>query len=326
MKNITKIFGTGGIGTGIVYQLDDNRPISRDESRAAVLTDFKDYCKGHIIMHYVATLSPNTEVYMLGIVGRDEPGAKLIGEMKAAGIDTKYLKITDDAPTMFSVCYQFPDSAGGNFTASNSACELVTAAYINECTKEIDENSLVLAVPEVPLESRIRLLQIGRRRGALTVASFLSAEAEDFARAGGFALSDIIAINADEARAVSDEGIEAAAEKIMAANPAVKLVITEGENGSHLFENGMYIHVHSFPVRKVVSTAGAGDAFLGGLIAAVIAGKKFESAATYGSIAAKLSVMSANTIAETVTAEALVLSSNTLLNHSGLDPQMDADL
>ena len=305
---ITKVFGTGGIGTGIFFQLDDNRPISRDESRAAVLTDFKDYCKGHIIMHYVSVLSPSAKVYMLGMVGRDEPGRGLIGEMQAAGIDTRYLKITDEAPTMFSVCYQFPDSAGGNLTASNSACGLVTPAYMDECSREIDANSLVLAAPEVPLESRIRLLEIGRQRGAVTVASFLSAEAEDFEKSGGFALADIISINADEARAVCSGGLISAAEKITSVNPAVKLVITEGKNGSHLFENGTYIHIPCIPVEKVVSTAGAGDAFLGGLVLAVIAGKNLKDAAAYGAAAARLSVMSANTIAETVTVDALARS------------------
>jgi len=298
---ITKVFGIGGIGTGIVFQLDDNRDISRDESRAAVLTDFKDYCKGHIIMHYVSVLSPGSKVYMLGMVGNDAPGKALLGEMQAVGIDTRYLKITDDAPTMFSVCYQFPDNAGGNLTSSNSACEMVTPAYIDECARDVDANSLVLAAPEVPLESRIRLLQIGRERGAVTVASFLSAEAGDFAAAGGFAFADIIAINADEAQAVCDKGIKSAAGKIAAANPAVKLVITEGKDGSHLFENGVYTHIPCFPVENVKSTAGAGDAFLGGLIAATIADKDFKSAATYGAMAARLSVMSANTIAETVT-------------------------
>ena len=302
---ITKVFGIGGIGTGIVFKLDDNRPISRDESRGAVLTDFKDYCKGHIIMHYVSVLSPNCKVYMLGMVGRDEPGNGLVSEMQAAGLDTRYLKITDEAPTMYSVCYQFPDSAGGNLTSSNSACELVTPDYIKECTTEVDANSLVLAAPEVSLKSRISLLQIGRQRGAVTVASFLSAEAEDFAAAGGFALADIIAINADEAGAVCNKGIKSAAEKIISANPAVRLVITEGKNGSHLFENGLYTHIKCCPVENVVSTAGAGDAFLGGLVAAIIAGKKFESAAEYGAIAAKFAVMSANTIAETVTVSAL---------------------
>ena len=302
---ITKIFGTGGIGTGIFFQLSDNRPISRDESRAAVLTDFKDYCKGHIIMHYVSVLSPGAKAYMLGMVGRDEPGRGLIAEMQAAGIDTRYVKVTDAAPTMFSVCYQFPDSAGGNLTASNSACGLVTPAYMDECAVEIDANSLVLAAPEVPLDSRIRLLEIGRERGAATVASFLSAEAADFEKAGGFALADIISINADEARAVCGDGIQHAAQKIVAANPAIKLAITEGKNGSHLFESGEYTHIPCFPVDKVVSTAGAGDAFLGGLVAAVIAGKNFRDAAKYGAAAARLAVMSPNTIAETVTVEAI---------------------
>ena len=301
---ITKVFGTGGIGTGIFFQLEDNRPISREESRAAVLTNFKDYCKGHIIMHYVSVLSPDTHVYMLGMAGRDEPGKNLLTEMQSAGIDTRYVQLVDEAPTMFSVCYQFADSAGGNITSSNSACGLVTPAYIECCGHEIDAESIVLAAPEVPLESRIRLLEIGRARGAFTIASFLSAEAKNFAQAGGFALSDLISINVDEALSVCDDGINAAAEVIAAANPFIKLAITEGKSGIHLFENKTRAHIPCFPV-NVVSAAGAGDAFLGGLIAATIAGKDFVDAATYGAVAARFAVSCANTIAETVRPETL---------------------
>ena len=294
---ISKVFGTGGIGTGIFFQLDDNRPISREESRAAVLTDFKDYCKGHILMHYVSALSPKTKVYLLGMVGRDEPGRGLLQEMQAAGINTKYVKVVKDAPTMFSVCYQFPDNAGGNLTSSNSACGLVTPDYITECAGEIDANSLVLAAPEVPLESRIRLLETGRKKNAFTAASFLSAEARDFANAGGFQLSDLISINTDEALAVCDKSIHSAAEVIASANPKIKLAITEGSRGAHIFEFGEYAHIPCFPA-KVVSTAGAGDAFLGGLISAFISGKSFKEAAVYGAKIASIAVTSANTIAE----------------------------
>ena len=285
-----KMFGIGGIGTGIFFQLDDNRPLSRDESRAAVLTDFKDYCKGHIILHYVATLSSMVRVCMIGMVGNDELGRGLVNEMQAAGIDTKYVVFTDKAPTMFSVCYQFPDSAGGNLTSSNSACDLVTAQYIEECVAEIDENSIVLAAPEVSLASRIRLLEIAKKRGAFTIASFLSAEAEEFMQAGGFKLADLITINADEARAVSNDSFTKAAEIITFANPVIKLAITDGARGSHLYENGVYSHLPCNPAEKVLSTAGAGDAFLGGLTAGIIAGKSFVNAAKYGAEAARLCI------------------------------------
>ena len=299
---INKVFGTGGIGTGIFFKLNGGHTMTRDESRLGFLTDYRDYCKCHIILHYIAVLTENVGVYALGMVGGDEYGAMLMSEMKAAGIDTRYVKVTDKARTMFSVCYQYGDGSGGNITASNSACGLVSPGFIDKCTDEIDGNSLVLSAPEVSLESRIRLLEIGKERGAFTVSSFLTEEAADFEREGGFRLSDLIALNRDEAAAVADGDIDAAAEKMLRSNPVLRLIITAGADGCYIYENGLRFHVPPVSA-EVVSTAGAGDAFLGGTVAGLIAGKSFKSAAEYGAVVARFAVMSENTISKDVTIE-----------------------
>ena len=296
---IKKVFGTGGIGTGMFFLLEENRPLSRNESRSAVLTDYKDYCKGHIILHYVSVLSPGVKVCILGKVGDDENGETLLRKMQKINIDTRYVQKTKKAPTLFSACFQYPDGTGGNITSINSASGLVTPEYIENCISEIDAESLVLAAPEVPLESRIRLLEIGRERGAFTAASFTSEEAAEFEKAGGFALTDFLSVNRDEAASVCDAGVHAAAGVITEANPSIKLAITDGEAGSHLFAGGGYRKLPGIPA-KVVSTAGAGDAFFGGTIAGLISGKDFFQAASYGVAAAYFAVMSEDTIAQTV--------------------------
>ena len=301
---ITKVFGTGGIGTGMFFNLLGNRTMSREESRLGFLTDNKDYCKAHIILHYISVLTKDIDVYAIGMVGQDEAGENLINEMNCAGIDTRYVEKTNQARTMFAVCYQYPDGAGGNITPSNSACDLVTPQYIEKCSAEIDENSLILAAPEVSIESRIRLLEIGKKRGAFTVSSFLAEEATAFEEAGGFALSDLISINSAETEAVSELGASSAADKIMRLNPKIKLIITAGSENIHLYENGECTQIPCIP-EEVVSTAGAGDALLGGTIASLIKGNSINQAVEYGAVIARFSVLSKNTIAETVTLESV---------------------
>jgi len=298
---INKVFGTGGIGTGMFFHLHDNRTMARDESRLGRLMDYKDYCKGHIILHYVSLLTKAIRVFAIGMVGQDSQGAVLLQEMMDAGIDTRYVHATDEASTMLSVCYQYPDGMGGNITTSNSASGLVTPAFIEKCAGEIDENSLILAAPEVPLESRIRLLEIAKEREAFTVSSFLAEEAGAFAEAGGFVLSDMISINSEEAQALAGSTDECA-KKIRAANPGIKLIITVGGNGSYVFENGEKIHIPVIPA-EIKSTAGAGDAFLGGTIAALLSGKNFCQAAEYGAAAAYFAVTDDNTIAKDICIE-----------------------
>ena len=51
-----RMIAIGGIGSGIFFALDGNHTLGRDESRLGRLLDIRDYCKLHIISHYVARL------------------------------------------------------------------------------------------------------------------------------------------------------------------------------------------------------------------------------------------------------------------------------
>ena len=99
------VAGTGGIGKGEIFRLIGNNTLGREESRSAVLTDYRDYCKGHIILSYPARLSEGIfPVYVCGRVGRDERGNELIREMKTEGVNTEFVKYTDD-PTKYVYAY-----------------------------------------------------------------------------------------------------------------------------------------------------------------------------------------------------------------------------
>jgi len=309
---INKVFVTGGIGTGILFKFREDAPLERNESRAAYLTDYRDYCKGHIILHYIAVLSPGVEAYMIGKIGDDARGEELLREMEAAGIDARHVERTAYAPTMHSTCFIYPDGAGGNITASNSACSLVTPEFIENHSREIDCESLVVAAPEVPFESRVRLLEIGRERGAFNAASFTAAEVFENKFIDLISLSDFISINRDEARAFCDGTPEEAATKMKLINPSLKLAITSGGDGVYLFENERSLHIPAVEA-EVVSTAGAGDAFLAGAAAGFIKGKDFFTSAKYGCAAAFLSVQSGHTIADNVTIENLKTAINIII-------------
>lgn len=302
---ITQVFATGGIGTGIFFKLEGEHTLGRDESRLGFLTDYKDYCKQHIILHYIAKLTA-ADVYAIGMVGDDTQGKELLQKMTDAGIKTDHVGITSEARTMQAICFQYPDGSGGNITTSNSACEMVSASYVEQCAQRIDNCSLVLSVPEVPLDSRIRLLQIGREKGAFTVGSFLSAEAKRFEELGGFMLCDLISINLDEAKAVAkiDGKPAEIAQKAAEIIGDSSLIVTAGKDGAFVFDNGKMASVEIIDV-PVVSTAGAGDALIGGTIAGLIKGKGLLESVHIGTVVSAFAVGSADTIAENVNIESI---------------------
>jgi hypothetical protein len=50
------VVGTVGIGSGIIYRLEGDHYLGRNESRLARRVEHIDYCKLHIVFHYIAVL------------------------------------------------------------------------------------------------------------------------------------------------------------------------------------------------------------------------------------------------------------------------------
>jgi len=344
MLRYSHIIGTGGIGSGIVFSMEGNQTLGRNESRLGKLEPFRDYCKQHIIMHYIAVLQGAGkggafQSFPIGKIGNDDQGSRLQSMMEKAGMDTGQITVTDHAATLFSVCYQYPDYSGGNITSSNSASKLVKQEDITSFFKNYQMNGregIVLAVPEVPLGTRISLLRNGQERGFYNVASLLSSEVADFTRLRGFELTNLLAINMDEARHIS--GIEddrretkqilrSATFRLQKINPEMTILITDGVHGSYCYYKNQDEFTPSLKT-EVVSTAGAGDAFLAGTLSGMCCGlplfKGFsnlelghaplQTAVELGTVLASLSVTSADTIHLGVDA----LSLEQYINQSGL--------
>jgi sugar/nucleoside kinase (ribokinase family) len=320
------IVGTGGIGSGMFFSLKGNHTLGRNESRMAALLPCKDFCKQHIIMHYVAVLlgagtGRHFQSYPIGKVGDDETGLSLKTMMEKAGLNVSHVKIEPGNRTLFSVCFQYPDFSGGNITTENSASSKVgvhdIADFFGGFTST-GSGEMILAAPEVPLAARFRLLEAGRERGSFNIAAVLSSEAQAFRTSGHFSNVDLLSVNIDEAERItnveagareSSELAEILVSEMTAANPAMQVILTDGKNGSYCYAQNQLFFVPPIPV-EAVSTAGAGDAFLAGVIVGLCCGlplaKKsrdrifsetpVDSAVELGTMLAALSVTSPDTI------------------------------
>ncbi len=319
-----RLVGVGGIGTGIFLALEGEHDLGRNESRPARLLDVRDYCKLHIIAHYPAVLlgaQPGGEpfhVVPVGKLGQDDPGRRLRREMTEAGMDLRLVGDVAGRPTLQSVCFQYPDGSGGNITTLDSAAATLTSADVAAGAALLDSRAIALAAPEAPLQARHDLLRLAGAMGALRVAGLASAEMAAARQMGFFADVDLLALNQDEASACAqvpfDLGapeplLAACAERLAAAQPAIRVVVTAGRNGAFGFENGGWTHVPALRV-PVASTAGAGDALLGGVLAALavgfpfttpgrvgpLGGRKVASALELGVLLSALKVTSPHTI------------------------------
>jgi len=320
-RTFTKVIGTGGIGTGEIYRLESNHTLGREESRAGHLLEDRDFCKLHIILHYVAVLSrnlkPDIQVMPVSAVGDDVRGHHIREELKKVGMNIKYIQTFKNTPTLHSICFQYPDGSGGNITESQSACSKIDIPLLKCAEGEMDSDTILLAAPEVPLQSRIDFIKMGAENDTFIAASFTSSEMVGLEKLGIIEYIDLLSINTDEARMFSGlaKGIEtsriveACIEKLRHFNPHIKLAVTDGADGVYAYEDGKIDFLPARPV-NAVNTAGAGDAFLAGLIVGIIRRLSFisdkeNSCVRYATALSSMSVTSRDTIHFGITGDSL---------------------
>jgi len=314
------VLGIGGIGSGLTFALNGDHTLGREESRAASLLDARDYCKLHIVLHHVRRLLPaDVEVVPIGAVGDDAPGRSLLAQIAAEGMPTDRVALVAGAPTLFAVSFVYPSGDGGNLTTSGSASDQVTPGQARAALDSLETAPLVVAaLPEVPLAARAALLSAAPM-AATRVASFVTAEVEGTAVADLLADVDLVALNLDEARALCRSAAHDPADVARAVAATVRgvgarAIVTAGAAGSWSWDGQTLEHVR---VRATVvrSTAGAGDAHLGAVIAALVLGAQLHEANRLGAVVSALKVTSADTINAQIDADLVRLA----VGRSGLE-------
>ncbi len=300
------IVGTGGIGSGRFFIMNGNHTLGREESREGHFLDKRDYCKQHIILHYLLKLlGPSFSVIPVGRLGDDDTGCLLYEEMKNDGFNMKYIEMVPGVSTLFSFCFFYPDGSGGNLTTDDSASAGVNAEFIERASGEIKKHGskgIVMAAPEVPMEGRKKLLELGREYGALCTASFTSGEIKKAIDEKLMNYVDLLSINLDEAAAavmLTDNNheriVKSAVSLFKRSNRNIMVAVTGGINGSWCWDG---MELHRFPAVKTLAagTAGAGDAFFSGLLTGISLGLPLSEAQQFASLLAGLSVTSPDTI------------------------------
>lgn len=311
--------GTGGIGYGTFFLVEGNETLGREESRAGRFLDRRDYCKLHIISHYVKVLLGGSfDVHAVGGVGDDPEGSRLCSEMSAVGIGLDFVHRVPGAPTLYSFCYVYPDGTGGNLSTGDSASARVDAEAVREavpCMRQLGGSGIALAVPEVPLPARRALLEAAASCGMFRAASFTRAEMDQVRSTRLLGLVDLCALNLEEAAAAAGiPGARSAEEPDVIARNAVKklcsdfprlnLSITAGRAGSWCWDGNALSFDPAVRV-EAEGTSGAGDAHFSGVLAGLAVGLPLDEAQQLGTIVAAASVTSPHTIHPDVTEDLL---------------------
>jgi ribokinase len=210
----------------------------------------------------IAAARAGAEVHMAGAVGSDDLAIILRHALDEAGVRRGMVQ-THPGPTGMSVAIALPDGSYGAVIVSGA--NLLLRPEVVSLPKDC---ALLMLQSEIAEAANLAVARRAREAGVRVV------------------------LNAAPARVVSDELLGLldlrAASALLALGPKA-VIVTLGGDGLVLAEGGTINHHPAQPVR-VVSSHGAGDAFIGALAAEWARGATLAKATRFGQAAAALHV------------------------------------
>ncbi|MFN6925812.1 MAG: PfkB family carbohydrate kinase [Tabrizicola sp.] len=232
----------------------------------------------------VAAARAGAEAHMAGAVGSDDVAILLREALDAAGVRRSAVQTHPGASGM-SVAISLPDGSYAAVIVSGA-----NLLFRPEAVQLPKGCALLLLQNEIPEAANLVLAARAREEGLRTILN--AAPARSVSREL-LALTDLLVVNRGEAAdllARPEAGLDAegAARDLAAGGPGA-VIVTLGAEGLVVAEGG---RLHQQPARRVpvVSTHGAGDAFIGGLAAEWARGAPLHEAAAFGQAAAALHV------------------------------------
>jgi ribokinase len=238
----------------------------------------------------VAAARMGGEVVFIAKVGDDIFGKQAVKLFEQEGIDTSF--IATDPVNPSGVALITVDARAENcIVVASGANANLLPDDLSKAEEKIKNASLILMQLEIPLQTVEYVAEIASIKNIPLVLN----------PAPACALSDellsriyIITPNQKEAEmlsgiAISDKTSAENAAKALAARGVKVVLITLGEKGALLLDNGVFHWIPS-PTVKPLDTTAAGDVFCGALVAALAEGKPVKDAASFACVAAALSV------------------------------------
>jgi ribokinase len=229
-------------------------------------------------------------VHMVGCVGDDAYGREMLDFLAADGIGTSHVRTA--AGVASGVALIFIDSDAQNCVTAvygaNARCGDTEVAAVESL---LPRASVLLVQQETPLAPTLRAMQAARRAGVTTILDPAPA------RENADSLLphvDILTPNQTEAEALTGIPVTSAHAAARAAAHlrglgVAGVILTLGELGCFVDAQGIREHFPALPASPV-STLAAGDAFNGGLAAALATGKPLRDAIPWGLATAALCI------------------------------------
>jgi ribokinase len=221
-----------------------------------------------------AAARAGASVTFISAVGADEDGEAAIAALRAAGVAVGDVAVLDDVPTGAALI--ITDEEGANLIAvAAGANGRLSPEHVTRSLRAAGSADVILVSAEIPDACVEAALHAAAAIAASAILNPAPARPSLLAAA---ALGAILTPNETEARELTgiDEPGEAARRLTeLSGRPAV---VTLGEAGCLVADGAAVTAYPAAPAPEIVDTVGAGDAFAGGLAAALAGGERLDGA------------------------------------------------
>lgn len=295
IRDIDRTRRVVGIGSNVVDVIYRVNRIAGPEEKTFILPDEEgsvvtEIAGGVTLNHLAWTAQMGVPAGLFGFQGDDRYGAMIREEMDRHGIDRSAIQVMEGRASGFSVVNVAEDADRAIYMARALTAE-TTAAHVETHFADYIRSAAMVTteVSQLPLDAVIAVLRIAREAGvptvldvdvppdfAIEVAGLGSAE--DFEEA--LRLTDVVKpAKAAALQMAKADTSEERAEGIYSRYGARLVAITEGAQGSVVSDGEQTVRAPAKPV-EARDTTGAGDAFLGGLIAGLFNGLSLRDTAS----------------------------------------------
>ena len=222
------------------------------------------------------TSNEEREVYLVGCVGRDDWGNQALEKLKAVGVNTDFVKITDRCKTGVVLEYLFGDgevTIGLGLGANNE----IAVEDIDGASQVVRSAKILLSQIENPIEVVEYSIKLAKSNGVFTFLdpSVVPEEGEERRLLFDQILPhvDVLAPNRSETLALTGVSIQDRSSALEAAEALLKEVdialITLGRDGA-LIARGRDYHIVPGLEVKSIDGGAAGDTFRGAFCEALV--------------------------------------------------------
>ena len=240
----------------------------------------------------VAARRAGAEVVMITKIGKDSFGNLGLENFRKENIDARFVFQDEVNPTAVASIY-VDDKLGENqIVIQMGACELITAEEVELARESIENADVLITQLEANLDATEIAIDIANKKGVLVILNPAPAQplSDNLLKK-----IDILTPNETEAEIlcgnikVEDVNDAKEAAKQLLDRGVKTVILTLGEKGVYLSNKDTECYIEALKV-KVIDTTGAGDAYNGGLAAALAEGKDIIEAAKFANVVGALSV------------------------------------